>query len=97
MIVLKRVECCCQRVRLTNKDLVRTKVEGERHAEIADMERKWIRYQHDDIQRLVGFRRATRPCAARTCIFRLINTLNGALRAPTPPIAASCFSFIPQK
>jgi hypothetical protein len=57
--------------------------------------RKWIRYQNDDIHRLVGFRRATRPCAARTCIFRLINTRNGPLRAPTPPIAASCFSFSP--
>ncbi len=42
---------------------------------------------------LVGFGRAcapvrARPCAARTRLLGLINTTNGALRAP-PPIAAS--------
>jgi hypothetical protein len=43
ILLLKKVECCCEHIRLTNKDLVRTKMEGERHGEITDMERKWIR------------------------------------------------------
>ncbi len=33
-----------------------------------------------------------RPCAARTRLFGLIVTLNGALRAPPPPIAAASYS-----
>jgi hypothetical protein len=33
---------------------------------------------------LVRFSRVTRPCAARTCIFRLINIQRGALPTPLP-------------
>ncbi len=34
---------------------------------------------------VMGFGRATRPCAARTYLFRLNNTQNEALNAPPPP------------
>jgi hypothetical protein len=34
---------------------------------------------------LVGFGRATRPGSARTCLFRLSYTQNGALRPPPMP------------
>jgi hypothetical protein len=33
---------------------------------------------------IVGFCRAFRPCAARSCLFRLVNSQNGTLRALFP-------------
>ncbi len=38
---------------------------------------------------LMGFTALVRACALHTRLFRLFNTQNSALRAPTPPIAAS--------
>ena len=38
-----------------------------------------------------------RPCAARTRLFELIATPNGALRAPPRPLRLRCFLFDPQK
>jgi hypothetical protein len=46
---------------------------------------------------LVGFGRATRPCAACTRLFRLFYAQNGALRPPNRPSQLRCFSFIPPK
>jgi hypothetical protein len=38
-----------------------------------------------------------RPCAARTHLFELIITPNGALRATPRPMQLRCFSFDPKK
>jgi hypothetical protein len=53
-------------------------------------QKKPQRPQHHFSYKVVGFSRAARPCASGTCLFRLINTQNGVLRAhtPPPPIAA---------
>jgi hypothetical protein len=50
---------------------------------------------YDILNILVSFVRATRPCAARIRLLRLISTHNGALRAPRPS-RLLCFSFTPK-
>ncbi len=65
------------------------------HAKISDNTQQTDRAEDrgPKTYKLVGSGRTIRPYASRTCLFRLINMQNGALRSPAPPSQLWCSSL----
>ncbi len=57
---------------------------GERDKDKRPEQTQRFRHRHYQVRATSGFGRPTRPCAARSRLFRFINLQNGALRAPSP-------------